>query len=434
MYIRVKHKLEASLFFAGIWFVLAFYLAIPWAGDLAGYVGTVTAWFIVTGLALIPGIAMSFMVAALIFDHRPEYQLNILLPDISILISAYNEEEYIQQTLDSICQQNYPGKVQIVVIDDGSTDNTHQTVAQFVHRGCGQIAILPLRMPKNSGKANALNYGLSRASYDTVITLDADTFLHKMALENLVTNLVAGPKNTAAVAGTVLVHNSRKNLITRMQEWDYFHGIAVIKRIQSLFQGTLVAQGAFSVYTKQAIIEAGGWPDTVGEDIVLTWALQEQGYRIGYAENAIVFTNVPESYARFFRQRKRWSRGLMEAFKRHPRLLRDLKLNTFFVWLNVAFPYIDFVYLFVFLPGLLAAVFFQFYAIVGLMTLILLPLALLINALIFHKQKAIFAENGLHVRQNLFGFTLYLIGYQAIMSPACVFGYLSEFVHARKSW
>lgn len=434
MYIKVKNKLGMAMLFSAAWFALAFYLAIPWARDLAGLVSTPVAWFIVTGLALIPGVAMSFIVAALILDHRPEYSQVDKLLDVSILIAAYNEEEFIEETLESICRQDYTGHVEVIVIDDGSQDATYQVASDFIARNHCPVTFKTLRVDKNAGKANALNLGLQHASHDLLITVDADSFLYKDALVNIVTNLLAGPPNTAAVAGTVLVRNSRENLITRIQEWDYFHGIAVIKRIQSLFQGTLVAQGAFSVYRKEAIKEVGGWPDTVGEDIVLTWGLQEKGYRVGYAENAFVFTNVPDTYGRFFRQRKRWSRGLMEAFRQHSGLLKKIRLNTIFVWLNLTFPYIDMVYLFVFLPGLIAAIFFKFYAIVGLMTILLLPLALLINWLVYLKQVAIFRSHGLHVRQNLFGFTFYLLAYQAIMSPACVFGYLSELVNARKSW
>ena len=86
MYIKVKNKLEASLFFSALWLVLAFYLALPWANDLSNMVTPAVAWFIVAGLALVPGVAMSFIIAALIFDHRPEYNVPVILPDISILI------------------------------------------------------------------------------------------------------------------------------------------------------------------------------------------------------------------------------------------------------------------------------------------------------------------------------------------------------------
>jgi len=94
--------------------------------------------------------------------------------------------------------------------------------------------------------------------------------LHTAAIRQLVARLLNAPPDVQAVAGSVLVRNSRDNLWTRMQEWDYFLGIASVKRMQGLYQGTLVAQGAFSLYRTKALRAAGGWPDAIGEDIVLT--------------------------------------------------------------------------------------------------------------------------------------------------------------------
>ncbi|HWY23744.1 MAG TPA: glycosyltransferase family 2 protein, partial [Nevskia sp.] len=254
------------------------------------------------------------------------------------------------------------------------------------------------------------------------------------ALARLVVNQVCAPPDTAATAGTVLARNSRTNLITRLQEWDYFLGIAVVKRVQSLLQGTLVAQGAFSIYRREVLREIGGWRETVGEDIVLTWAMLERGYRIGYAENAFVFTNVPENYGDYYRQRKRWSRGLIEAFKAHPRLLLPIRLNVPFVYLNLLFPYLDLAYLFVFVPGVVVALLFHNYAIVGFMTLLVVPLALTVNVMMFLKQRALFKRHGLKVRRNVFGALLFTLGYQLILAPASLMGYLAELLKLRKAW
>jgi poly-beta-1,6-N-acetyl-D-glucosamine synthase len=291
-----------------------------------------------------------------------------------------------------------------------------------------------LRMLSNGGKARALNAGLYEARHRYIVTVDADTLLYRDALLRLLTNQLNSPAHTAATAGTVLVRNSRKNLITRLQEWDYFIGIAVVKRVQSLLQGTLVAQGAFSVYRREVLEEVGGWAETVGEDIVLTWAIIQCGYRVGYAENAFVFTNVPETYGAFYRQRKRWSRGLMEAFRRYPGMAVRPRLNTPFVWLNALFPYLDFVYLFAFLPGVIAAVCFQFYAVVGILTLLLIPLAVTCNGLMFFRQRAIFKVHGLKVRRNVFGAVIFTLLYQAVLSPASLMGYAAELLNLRKTW
>ena len=436
MYIPVKGKLVISQIMATTWVFFSIYVAQPWIRDLANTFSLAAAWLIVAGIALIPGWANAFLVAGLTLDHRPRFDLDRSLPPVTILIAAYNEEKCIGETLASIFEQHYSGEMEVIVIDDGSVDAT-AAVAREAFVGCAgdkNCRLKILSMPANSGKSNALNRGLQEAAHDIIITIDADTYLYPESLARLVINLVEGPGNTAAIAGTVLVRNSRESLLARLQEWDYFLGISVVKRIQSLYQGTLVAQGAFSTYRKEAILEAGGWSNRVGEDIVLTWAFLERGYRVGYAENAFAFTNVPETYAQFFRQRRRWARGLIEAFKCHPRVLVRPRLVSPFVLFNFLFPYLDLVFLTVFVPGILAAVFFQYYAVVGLMTLLLLPLMLMVNIIMFYNQRRIFRRHGLRVRKNLMGAVFYMLTFQLIMAPASFLGYMSEFLNLKRSW
>src|ERR1700688_2990857 len=177
-------------------------------------------------------------------------------------------------------------------------------------------------------------------------------------------------QNTVAVAGAIAVRNTRRNLMTKFQEWDYFHGISVIKRAQSLDQGTLVAQGAFSLFDRDLVKKLGGWSDCVGEDIVLSWAILTRGHRIGYAENALVFSNVPETYRQLFQQRRRWARGMFEALRAHPEILITKRLSLTFIMMNLFFPWIDTAYLCFFIPGLIAAP-FGFYLFAGPMTLLL---------------------------------------------------------------
>ncbi len=443
MYFNVKLKLVGALLFAAMWTVVCVWIMQPWIVELTDTLGVVLAWAIITGIAIIPGIANAFLLFSLAVDRRPDYtKRGNDLPPITILIAAYNEGLNIKDTLTSILLQQYPNDVEIIVIDDCSTDDTSVKVDNVKktldalkkkvrsHR----FTIKLLHTPHNMRKAGALNLGLRSASYDHIITIDGDTYLYKNALKHIMQNMVYGPTNTGAVAGSVLVRNSRKTLLTRMQEWDYFHGIAVVKRTQSLYQGTLVAQGAFSVYTKEVLHALGGWPETIGEDIVLTWGIHKLGYRVGYAENAIVFTNAPEKYEHFYNQRKRWARGLIEAFKKYPEVVWRWKLNTPFILLNLTFPFIDFIFMFVFLPGVIAALFFKYYLIAGIMTLFLLPLAIVGSWLMFLKQRRIFRDMGLTVRKNFGGFLFYVLFYQIIMTPASLGGYIAEFLNLRKTW
>ncbi len=436
LYIPVRYKLVLASLGALAWFAFSIYLALPWVADLSALITPLGAWLAVAGVALIPGLANAFLVAGLLLDKRPVYPMEHPLPPVSVLVAAFNEEMVIRDTLLTLIQQYYPGTLEIIVIDDGSSDRSANVVEELIaEMQLGPATSLQLvRMPQNGGKAAALNAGLRAAAHEIIVTADADTYVRAGSLAALVHHLVDGPPNTAAVAGTVLVRNSRSNFISRLQEWDYFHGIAVVKRIQSLFQGTLVAQGAFSAYRREVLNELNGWHDSLGEDIVLTWGMLARGYRVGYAENAFVFTNVPENYKQFYRQRKRWSRGMIESFKAHPEILLKPRFNTPFIYLNLLFPYMDLAFVLVFIPGLIAALFFQFYAVVGAMTLILLPLSLFINGVMYIHQRRIFRTYGLKVRKNFSGFLFYILVYQIIMAPATIMGYLAELLHLRKLW
>jgi biofilm PGA synthesis N-glycosyltransferase PgaC len=401
---------------------------LPWLHDLANLAGWPLALFIVGGIALAPGMMNAFLVTGLLLDRRPPRREPVDYPGISILVAAYNEESSIADTIRSLAEQRYPGKFEVMVIDDGSQDATAAIVEAHP-----QPWLRLLRQPRNMGKSAALNRGLAEAKHDLVVTLDADSYLYGDALQRLVERYFSDPAGTRAVAGTMLVRNSRTNWVTRAQEWDYFHGIAAIKRVQSLFHGTMVAQGAFSIYDKQTLLEIGGWADCVGEDIVLTWAILVRGWRVGHAEDACCFTNVPASVRQFVRQRQRWSRGMMEAFRQHPRILFTPRMSTLFVWWNVLFPWLDLAYTLFFIPGLVLAC-FGIYWIAGPLTLVLLPMALLMNYVMYRIGLGMFANQGLRVRRNVPGFVLYAFVYSLILQPASVAGHFSELLGLRKAW
>lgn len=427
-YLAVRAKFAIALLFSLAWALASTVLALPWFAQLADLAGWPVAVFVVGGIAVLPGLMNAFLVAALVLDRRPARRDFVDLPAISILVAAYDEEGSIADTIRSIALQGYCGEIEVLVIDDGSRDRTAQIVESLDYPW-----LRLLRQPRNMGKAAALNRGLAEARHEFVVTLDADSYLYRDALRLLVERYLSDPPSTRAVAGTVLVRNSRRNWLTRAQEWDYFHGISAIKRVQSLFQGTLVAQGAFSMYERSALVEVGGWRDCVGEDIVLTWAMLLKGWRVGHAEDACCFTNVPDNLRQFVRQRQRWSRGMIEAFKQYPRILVQPRLTSLFVWWNVFFPWLDLAYALFFLPGVVLAL-FGVYWIAGPLTLILLPMALLMNWLMYRIGLRTFGQRGLRVRRNVGGFLTYAFAYSLILQPASVWGYCTELAGMRKSW
>lgn len=430
MYLPIKAKFAASLVFALAWAGLSIWYSKPWYEDLGREIGIYLSYFFITFIAIIPGFMNAFVAMALLLDRRPKILEEQKYPPVTILIAAYNEADSITSTLAGIFLQDYPSAIRVILIDDGSNDHTVKFVKalQLKHPNLELIEI-----GRNGGKASALNQGLRRCQTDIVITIDADSYIFKDGVRKLVGRYLSDPTDTRAVAGTILIRNSRENWITKAQEWDYYLGIATIKRVQSLFQGALVAQGAFSLYDRKTLVELGGWPKMVGEDIVLTWKILAAGHRVGHAENALAFTDCPNSLKKFIRQRQRWSRGLIEAFKENPFILVKPRLTTLYVWWNLLFPIIDIAFTFGFIPGVILA-FFGIFWIAGPMTFAFLPMAILLNWQMYLKGKATFNQEHLRIRSNTLGLIFYVLAYSLVLQPSCVYGYLSELFSLRKTW
>ena len=424
-----------SLILALAWVVFSIWLSLPWLSDLGGLTHPLAALFVLAFVAYVPGFMNAFLMASLVLRPDALRRTPEQWPALSILIAAYNEEALIGETLRSIAALDYPGALQIMVLDDGSTDGTAAAVrdAEVLFAGSSGRDLLLVSENQNRGKARVLNDGLALAAHDLVVTIDADTLLEKGCLVALVEHLHASSPETAAIAGAVLVGNQNDSWITRAQQWDYFHGIAAVKRMQGMYNGTLVAQGAFSIYRKAALVEAGGWPDTVGEDIVLTWSLLRMGYKTGHAEDAVAWTHAPDTLRGLSNQRKRWARGMIEALAIHKRLLVAPRLRTMFIWWNLLFVSIDLTFTFAFIPGLILA-FLGIFWLAGPITLLVLPLAALWNVVIFRIQTRMLKRNNIDMEKSLRGFLLYAFIYPLLMQPVSVWGYLAELTGGRKQW
>lgn len=434
LYVPLRLKFTLVLTLAAAWMVFSVWLSQSWLGELSQVTGFAVALMVIAFIAYVPGFMNAFLIGSILSDRRPSRREFAVYPDLCVLVACYNEGENIEDTLLSLARQDYVGQVEVVVIDDGSTDDSLATARAAADRlSRPGMRIRVLAQPRNQGKSAALNRGFAETRQGLVLTVDGDSYLRTDALRKIVQRYLSDPAGTVAVAGAVLVRNSRDNWLTRAQEWDYFHGIAAVKRMQSMYHGTLVAQGAFSLYERQALADVGGWPECVGEDIVVSWALLATGARIGYCEDACLFTKVPAEVGQFARQRQRWSRGLMEAFARHGRLLFAPRMSTLFIWWNLLFLPLDLVYTLAFLPGLVLAL-FGYYWIAGLMTLLVLPLAMLWNVVIFSVQTRMFKRQDLQVRRNVGGFLFYSIGYTMLLQPVCVLGYAAELLRLRKTW
>lgn len=429
-YLPVAVKFLIAQLLALSWVSVSIYLSYPWFRDLSNLIGPVLSFLIIAFIAYVPGYLVSFTVFSLLLDRQPPLRVCNPKEPVTVLIAARNEEDKIADTLRYIKKQTYEGPVEIILVDNASTDRTKE-VAENTARELG-LSLTILDEPK-PGKSNALNRGLKHIKTDLFITLDADTLLHRQAIRFIVARILSSPPDVCAVAGHVLVRNSRQSLITRMQEWDYFIGIASIKRMQGLYQGTLVAQGAFSLYKTEKVKEVGGWPDMIGEDIVLTWRLFEKGCRVYFEPLAVAFTEAPDKLKGFQRQRSRWARGMIEGLKTTPPWLQKNPFAVFMSALDYLIVFVDFFYTLAWIPGLILALFGKYY-IVGLYTILVVPLNLIVLAIMASYQRHVFDALNLHVRKNRVGFFLYFLFYQMIHSPISLLGYIQEIFGAERKW
>ena len=205
--------------------------------------------------------------------------------------------------------------------------------------------------------------------------------------------LVNSNEKTAATAGCLFVKNDKKSFITKLQEWDYTLGIFGVKLVQGNYDSTLVAQGAFSAYKTKILKEIGGWKNCIGEDIVLTWQLLSKGYETNFAKNAIAFTEVPEKLKELGKQRKRWARGMIEAFK-NVIVFSSKKLcakSRFLMCLNIFFPFIDLALL-VFVPLGLILLAMGNPLLISWISLLVIPFGLLLCSVIEIKRKNMLKE------------------------------------------
>jgi len=280
------------------------------------------AWIFVLGIALVSGRALIIGMLALIEKLRPgpadhpEFR-----PLVSVLIPAHNEEDVIVETVNAALASDY-SHLEVVVVDDGSADRTLELLqAYFGHDPRARILTQP-----NRGKPGALARALGEATSEIVVTIDADTRIEPKAISKLVRHFV--DPRVGAVAGNIKVAN-RTRWLTRWQALEYITSQNLEKRAFDLLNCITVVPGAVSAWRADAIRACGGFTaDTVAEDTDLTIALRRAGWRILYDEEAIGFTEAPDTAAALVRQRFRWTFGTLQAVWKHRDTLGRWRYGT----------------------------------------------------------------------------------------------------------
>ncbi len=287
-----------------------------------------------------------------IFPDDHQIRGSELTPPISLLVPAHNEARNIIESLNSLLKLNY-GSYEIIVINDGSTDGTLETLVETfdLRRSEEPVRVMlpsrPLRGlyrsmrhpnlvvldKEQGGKSDALNAGLNVTRYPLFCSIDADSLIEENALLRLVKPFIEAPQETVAAGGIVRVANGcqvsdgrvvriglPKNRIAVMQVVEYLRAFLAGRAGWSAIHSLLIISGAFGLYRKKEIIEIGGYSentDTEDAELVvrLHKAMVDAGrrYRIVFVPDPVCWTEVPETWKVLIRQRSRWHRGLLQT-------------------------------------------------------------------------------------------------------------------------
>ena len=322
-----------------LWFVMglimadAFLRVILHLFALDSEAAAATRWTVVMLYAMLGGV-MTAVYAARVFNKIAlasssswqQFQPNTLLT-VSIVIPVYNGERTIGRVLRALLEQDYPRELmEIIVVDDGSTDGTWLIVKECAEK---YPFIKALRHVVNLGKSEALTTGIRVARGDIIVILDADTIPDKTAIRRLVARL-AYDVSLGAVCGR-LIPAGTEGLLYWMQRIEYFLGFEFGRFVdEALNRVNLILSGAFTAFRSIVLkpLSALGVPsDTVAEDFELTVLVWKRGLRTGYEHYAVAYTAIPTDLRSLYRQRLRWHGGGLQVLLKHSNLLNLLKLR-----------------------------------------------------------------------------------------------------------
>ncbi|GAB6074066.1 hypothetical protein JCM15786_07230 [Nautilia lithotrophica] len=286
-----------------------------------------------------------FSILKLIFKSSRNIDLKTISTNkkITIIVPAYNEEVVIETSIKSLLEQTYPN-LEILIVDDGSNDQTYIKAKKYEF-DTGNRSLKVLTKP-NGGKAKAINHGILNSSGSLIMVVDADSKLDKNAA--LLMSRYFEDEETAAVAGSVYVSN-QNNIWTKLQALEYIEGLNMVRNGQAFLKLVNIIPGPIGMFRKKSLYDVGLYDsDTFAEDCDVTLKLIAKGYKIDFEPEAVAYTEAPENLLDLIKQRYRWTRGILQAIKKHKSLLWHFKINpaaSFTMWYMlfeaVFWPFMD---------------------------------------------------------------------------------------------
>jgi len=247
-------------------------------------------------------------------------------PFVSIIVPVFNEGKVLRSSIESLLELDY-SNYEIIIVNDGSTDDTSAVAETLVgyQKGISGLIKVSLINKPNGGKAKALNAGIQYSEAQFVLCMDGDSQLSENTLKMAVRHFI--DPAVGAVAGNVKVQN-RKRVLTDLQALEYLEGLNMARSAQGFVQMVNIIPGPIGIFRKSAFKDAGFYSsDTFAEDADVTLKILAAGWKIVYEPNAIAFTEAPITIYQLLKQRYRWTRGILQAIRKHKKYLFNPTVN-----------------------------------------------------------------------------------------------------------
>ena len=279
-----------------------------------------------------------FAILVMAYLYLNEYtfsSINGFAPFVSIIVPVFNEGKIIKNSILSLLQLNYEN-YEIIIVNDGSTDDTKQVAESMVGLQDGKHGKIKISLinQSNLGKARALNAGIYFSKSEFVLCMDGDSQLAPESIKVAVRHF----KNSeiGAVAGNVKVLN-RKRFFTDLQALEYIEGLNMARSAQSYLKLVNIIPGPIGIFRRKAIEQAGYYSsDTYAEDADLTLKVLSKGWKIYYEPKSISYTEAPVTLQQLLKQRYRWTRGILQSIRKHKKIMLNPTINfgqTFILWI-----------------------------------------------------------------------------------------------------
>jgi cellulose synthase/poly-beta-1,6-N-acetylglucosamine synthase-like glycosyltransferase len=256
----------------------------------------------------------SVLVSGLLQKKEKKEVSSLSCNGVSVIVPCHNESETIEKTVISILNQDIDFPMEVILIENNSTDNTYEVIQQLSNK-YPQLVPLSIATPRGLNPISfSLNHGIAHCKYDMVVRLDADTELAPDSIRKAIKPIMDGTTTTTAT--NVRITNLHDNLLTRLQGLDYYFSMEMDRRSQRLYNGVLCCSGAMQVFKLSDLKEIGGYNNNkhIGEDMEITFRLHDKG-KVEMTPEAISYTDAPNTLKSLIYQRAWWMRiGIVTTY------------------------------------------------------------------------------------------------------------------------